>query len=400
VSASVYGFKEQSIKLQREETPLESHFHDFALKARADKLRLLYHQSYPAVFISMANALLLSMILSPYLDQLLVVGWVGAIFCVSIVRMSLFLGYRRVENETTSFLSWERPYFVVLVLSSLVWGLGCVWMMSTASFLHQAVIYCFLIGMAGGAISVYSAVQTLVLTIVAALVLPATTWLLFQGELTSVLLGIGGTIFFLSSIRATKILAEDLHRSFLLNHQLLVAKQRAELLARIDYLTGLHNRGYFNELAAAQAKFCQRHSYPVSLILLDVDEFKKINDSHGHYSGDLALQHLSVILKKSIRSSDICGRIGGEEFAILLPNADLGDAKITAERIRSTIENTLVETKDSEFKFTVSLGIATGNIGVEKLLRMADKAMYRAKEAGRNQICHYDSLVDGVLDSS
>ncbi len=392
--------KRASINLQREEMLLESRFHDFAIKARADKLRLLYHQSFPAVFISMANALLLSTILSPHFDQLLIVRWLGAILSLSLVRLSLFLGYRRVENESTSFLFWEKPYFGLLVLSSLVWGIGCVWMMSTASFLHQTVIYCFLIGMAGGAMSVYSAVQRLALTIVAALVLPAIIWLMLQGDLTSVLLGVGGTLFLLSAIRATKILAEALHRSFLLNHQLLEAKQRAEHLARTDFLTGLHNRGYFNELAAAQTAFCQRHSYPVSLIVLDVDNFKKINDSQGHYAGDLALQHLATILRRYIRSSDVCGRIGGEEFAILLPNADLADAKLTAERIRSSIENNLVETEDSEFNITVSLGIATGDIDVETLLRSADKAMYHAKEAGRNQICHYNPPADAVFASS
>lgn len=366
-------------------------------KARADKLRLLYHQSFPAVFISLTSALLLSTILWSHLGQALILGWLGAIFLVSALRLSLFLGYRRAENDSTSFLSWERPYFVLLLISALVWGLGCVWMMFQASLLHQAIIYCFLIGMAGGAISVYAAVQILVLTILAALLLPATIWLLLQGESTPGFLGIGGALFLLSAIRATKILADALHRSFLLNHQLLEAKDLAELSARTDFLTGLNNRRHFFELAAMQAEFCRRHRYPISLILLDVDDFKKTNDRKGHHAGDLALQQLSMILTRSIRNSDICGRIGGEEFAVLLPNTDLSDAKTMAERIRSTVANDSVETKDGGFKITVSLGIATGDIGIADLLKMADKALYRAKEAGRNQVCQYSSTVDGVL---
>lgn len=344
----------------------------------------------------MVNALLLSSILWPYLDHLIVLGWLGAILLVSFFRLILFLRYRRVETEELSVLSWERPYFLILFISSLIWGLGGVWMMSMASLLQQAIIYSFLIGMAGGAISVYSAVQALVLKIVGALLVPATAWLLLQGTMTPVFLGIGGTLFILSGIRATKILSEALHRSFYLNHQLTAAKERAEVLARTDFLTGLSSRGHFTEVAEMQARFCRRHQYPISVIVLDIDDFKAINDSKGHHFGDLALQHLSTILKQSIRKSDVCGRIGGEEFAILLPNADADDATTTAEKIRRTIEKKPVETQDGEFSFTVSLGIATGNIDAKQLLRMADKAMYRAKKTGRNMIRQYDPTDDSV----
>ena len=375
---------------------MESPSADYAVKARADILRLLYHQSFPAVFVSMANAALLSMILAEHLDSMLVMGWLGMVLAVSTLRLNLYLQYRRVENESMSFLVWERPYFLALVISSLAWGLGCLWMMSRADFLHQVIIYCFLIGMAGGAISVYSAERTLTLKIVSALVVPGTIWLLLQGNLVSVNMGIGGAIFFMSAIRATGILEEALHRSFSLNHQLLEAKQRAEMLAQTDSLTGLRNRGSFNTLAASQAKFCQRHGLPVALILLDVDHFKKLNDSLGHSSGDLALQQLANILTQATRSSDICARIGGEEFAIFLPNADLPDARITAERIRSTVECAPLRSGSGDFRITVSLGIATGNLAVDDLLGMADKAMYQAKERGRNQVCEYDTPVDKV----
>jgi len=376
---------------------MQSHLRQFEDSARADKLRLLYHQSLPAVLISLANALLLSIILWSQLDRGLILGWAAALSLPAAARLVLFLGYRRIENDKALFLSWEKPYFIVLVVSSLIWGLGCVWMMSKATLLHQAIIYCFLIGMAGGAISVYSAVETLVRVIVFALLLPATLWLALQGNTTSTCLGIGGILFLSSAIRATKILAGALHRSFLLNHQLSEAKEQAELSARTDSLTGLYNRAHFTELAAMQAEFCQRHDYPIALILLDVDDFKKINDSKGHSAGDLALQHLSAGLKHSIRSSDVCGRIGGEEFAILLPNANSAHARTTAERIRSTVASKPIAVNGDPFHITVSLGIATGAVAIGDLLKMADKAMYRAKKAGRNKVCQYSCSVDGAL---
>jgi diguanylate cyclase (GGDEF)-like protein len=393
----VRSIRQSPVAFKGEEATLQPNLQKFEDSARADKLRLLYHQSFPAVFISLANALLLSIILWSHLDLALILGWAGAICLIGAVRLMLFLGYRRIENDEGSFVSWEKPYFVILVVSSLVWGLGCAWMMSQACVLDQAIIYCFLIGMAGGAISVYSAVRSLVLTIVFAVLLPATIWLLLQGSTTFTCLGIGGVLFLSSAIRATTVLVNALHRSYLLNHELLDGKKQAELAARTDFLTGLYNRRYFNELAKIQIEFCRRHNHPVALIVLDVDNFKRINDKRGHYAGDLALQKLSAILMRCTRSSDVCGRMGGEEFAVLLPNATVEQAKTTAERIRITVANTPITIDDDKFNITVSLGIAAGGVGSEDLLKMADKAMYRAKETGRNQVCHYSSSVDGAL---
>lgn len=380
---------------RRAEAEPPPHLSDFSERVRAAKLRLLYNQSYPTVFFGLATALLLSIILWSHLDNDLILGWLGAIFLVSAYRLSLFVAYRRIENDLSSYISWEKPYFAIVVISSLVWGVGCAWMISTTTALYQTIIYVFLVGTAGGAISVYSAVLILVRAIVAAVLLPATTWLLVQEKFTLVLLGVGGLFFLLNAIRGTGVLANALHRNILLNYQLAEAKEQAVASARTDFLTGLNNRRYFNELATLQVEFCRRHGYPVSLILLDVDEFKKVNDTRGHNCGDLALQHLAKVLLQSIRSPDVCGRIGGEEFAILVPNADLNDTKATAERIRSRIEQRTIDASEGPLRITVSLGITTGGFGVEELLKRADKAMYRAKTTGRNKVCQYGELADG-----
>ncbi len=271
-------------------------------------------------------------------------------------------------------------------------------MMTTAPILYQSIIYCFLIGMAAGAMSVYTAIRKFALSTIIAILVPATVWLLLQDDITRVILGMAGAVFIASSIRAVNILAKALHQSFLLNHQLTKAKETAEFIASTDILTGLNNRGSFSELAEAQADFCQRYKYPVAVIVLDVDHFKAVNDRLGHHSGDLALQQLAQILQQSVRSSDVCGRMGGEEFAILLPNTDSNGAEIIAEKIRSTVEAKAVETTDGPFNITASLGIATGDRDVGQLIRMADMAMYSAKESGRNRICHYTPQDRGVIE--
>ena len=364
--------------------------HEFVLKAQADKLQLLYRQSFPAVLVSVITAVILSTILWTHVEQTLLFTWLGCVLLSSAFRLALFISYYRTSPDSVSVLAWEKPYVITLMISSIVWGIGCTWIIATVPASFQPIIYFFLIGMAGGAISVYSASRFMVLSTVIIVLLPSTIWLLLQNEMLPVLMGLGGTLFLVSSIRATKVLSSALHQSFLLTHQLTEAKEAAEALAKIDILTGLNNRGSFTDLSEAQNRYCQRYKLPVSVILLDLDKFKNINDTRGHFAGDLALQHLAKLLLLSTRDSDICGRVGGEEFAILLPNTEAADAKKTAEKIRSSVANQPIKSPDGDFNITASFGIATGNQGIEQLIKNADAAMYQAKEAGRNQVHHYD----------
>lgn len=359
------------------------------IRAQADKLELLFYQSTPAVLINIAIASGLTAILWAHVDHVLLSGWLGILILSTTLRAILFLIYLHVSPQGESILSWERSYYYSLLISSLIWGFGCVLFMTSVNLLHQSIIYCFLVGMAAGAMSVYSAIRNFALSTILSILLPSTIWLLLQDDMTRMILGISGSVFLASSVRAINILSKALHKSFFLNHQLTIAKEQAEYIANTDILTGLNNRGAFSKLAEVQAEYCHRYNHPISVIVLDVDHFKKVNDSRGHHSGDLALQHLAQIIRDSIRHSDICGRIGGEEFAILLPNTDHDGAENIAKKIKTTVEIKHVKTPDGSFNITASFGIATGNTDIGQLMRMADIAMYRAKETGRNKICHY-----------
>ncbi len=172
-------------------------------------------------------------------------------------------------------------------------------------------------------------------------------------------------------------LVEQMKKVNELNHQL-------ELLSTTDPLTGVKNRRAFEISLAQELALVKRRSTPLSLIVVDVDHFKKINDTHGHAAGDVALQNLASLLSKSARDVDIVARIGGEEFAIILPDTESSCALNVAERMRSTIQN-------GAWPFmplTVSLGTATllHQEGADNLLKRADKAMYLAKTNGRNRV--------------
>lgn len=166
---------------------------------------------------------------------------------------------------------------------------------------------------------------------------------------------------------------------------------KLEEKAHQDYLTGLCNRRYFMEQGQAELARAQRYGSALSMLMLDIDFFKAVNDSHGHKAGDIVLQKLSGIMRETLRTMDVIGRIGGEEFAILLPETDLGKASEVAERLRENVERTEVVLEAGlPLHFTVSIGVATlkgKDVNIDILFNQSDKALYQAKESGRNRVC-------------
>jgi diguanylate cyclase (GGDEF)-like protein len=168
------------------------------------------------------------------------------------------------------------------------------------------------------------------------------------------------------------------------------ALEQARLLARTDALTGLYNRRHFSELTAREFQRAQRYGRPLCAVMLDVDHFKRVNDTHGHAAGDGVLKDLAARCRQVLRKTDLLGRYGGEEYAIVLPEADLAAACQTAERLRRECSQRAFEVGDSRIAVTVSLGVAALDeecASQDTLLDRADHALYAAKHAGRNQVC-------------
>ncbi len=157
-----------------------------------------------------------------------------------------------------------------------------------------------------------------------------------------------------------------------------------------DGLTNIYNRKYFETKLEEEIERCNRYKKRFSLIILDIDFFKKVNDKYGHLAGDYILKAFTKIIAKIIRTSDIFARYGGEEFCCILPETVGETALIISERIRGGIEETVFEyKKDIKIKITVSQGVAVfdnNNITKTELINLADKALYKAKKQGRNQV--------------
>ncbi len=161
-------------------------------------------------------------------------------------------------------------------------------------------------------------------------------------------------------------------------------------LANTDMLTGIANRRSFMESLRREIMRARRYGRPLSLLMLDVDHFKRINDTHGHPCGDEVLKKLAVTVRETLRDSDLFGRIGGEEFAVALPETPLAGALQNAERVRAEVGRAVVSFGGREIRFAVSIGaaaLADGGEDMEGLFSRVDAALYRAKEGGRNRVC-------------
>lgn len=174
--------------------------------------------------------------------------------------------------------------------------------------------------------------------------------------------------------------------------EIIEIKDKLKEQANRDYLTDLYNRRYFSEIAENFIKTVKRERKELSVIMLDIDNFKNINDIYGHAVGDMVIKSLASLLHEHTRDSDVVSRFGGEEFAILLPFTNREGAFKIAEELRGVIENQNIQiSNDKDIKFTVSIGVDCLNRKVDssisESLGRADKALYRAKNEGRNQVC-------------
>jgi len=193
-------------------------------------------------------------------------------------------------------------------------------------------------------------------------------------------------LFYRSVERISTALSEieDAHR------QARAAQAELRRLASIDELTGVANRRWFTAMASRELERCRRFNHQLALLMIDVDHFKRVNDTRGHAVGDDVLKAFTRVLEGNLRSVDLLGRLGGEEFAVVLPESDQKAAGHTAERLRAAVEALAFPFEDgTTLKITTSVGIAIlASVGetLDSLLARADTALYTAKREGRNRV--------------
>lgn len=166
-------------------------------------------------------------------------------------------------------------------------------------------------------------------------------------------------------------------------------QQEYRTKAERDALTGLYNRTWMNEVFPRQMDLSERIGQKITLVIVDVDHFKKVNDEYGHLIGDMALRHLAFVIQKNLRESDLLVRYGGEELIVLMPGTILSSAHVVAERVRALVmDSPLILENGQKLEMTVSMGMTEWRVGekLDSMIERSDQALYEAKKNGRNQI--------------
>tara|TARA_R110002167_G_scaffold13915_2_gene57101 strand:- start:7695 stop:9086 length:1392 start_codon:yes stop_codon:yes gene_type:complete len=271
--------------------------------------------------------------------------------CISVI-CALTIAARRTRSPLMTILALSLLYFAQ---SSLAFLLGSTW--NHMWWLAHVVFATGFMALSYGVIQAF----------------------LTSGSFTAVF----SLAELMEQIRMEKVRAEDA----LLKLQR--AHQELETLAATDLLTGAASRREFEARAVAEVARVKRSGAPLSFVVIDLDHFKEINDRHGHRGGDEVLKAFVALVQKLMRPSDLIGRLGGEEFAIMLPDITHAGAAAEAERLRQRVEVETVLIAGTHIRFTVSLGVAQYGLdgdGYESVIEFADRRMYRAKQQGRNQV--------------
>jgi len=213
-------------------------------------------------------------------------------------------------------------------------------------------------------------------------------------QLTRVIKYVCGRLYYIYENKKYETSLEELVKER--TKELEDTKRKLTLMANRDPLTNLYNRRYFNDISKTLLSLARREKEGLSLLMIDIDKFKIVNDTYGHLVGDVVLKELAFVLLKITRTSDVVIRFGGEEFLLLLPHTHLKGAQKIAEKIRDNVRNLEIPLKDSVdkiVKFTVSIGVTECYCGDDKnidtIVRRADEAMYEAKHYGRDRIVIY-----------
>jgi diguanylate cyclase (GGDEF)-like protein len=293
--------------------------------------------------------------------------------------------------DTRRHDTWHKAVFVVsILLTALAWGVGsAVFLLySDERTIHLLMIICTVGFCAGGVISfmplLYLAVSYNFLMLV-----PAIAAVFIGGDAPSL-----GIAMILYSIYLVLISLRGNHEYWnaLENEYLLEEKTRElEITSRTDVLTGLYNRRYFDELFELEWALSSRRKTPLTLLICDIDHFKKVNDTYGHQAGDEYLKLISRYIQEVFqRETDVVARYGGEEFVVLLPDRDAEHTRELAQRLGKKIETAVLEYNKEKIQTTISQGVTScipaPDMDRDVLLTRADNAMYEAKNAGRNKI--------------
>lgn len=284
----------------------------------------------------------------------------------------------------------RNVFFVSVVLTSLIWGVGFARiMLLEGEYISQTLMTACICGLCAGGVVSFIPNRWLSVAFNIAMLIPAVVALLLDRSNTAlVILIILYSIYMsLMAIKGSREYWNALENEHLLE----IKSLELERLSNTDVLTGLYNRRYFDESFGKEWKRSGRNQNMISIILFDIDHFKDVNDTFGHQAGDEYLQQTAAVLNSVFkRDYDVVARYGGEEFIVLLPGINAEQARLLAEKVKQKIASLILDYQGKKVGTTISAGIMSlvpdFNSNSDSMISCADKALYAAKEAGRNSV--------------
>jgi len=297
---------------------------------------------------------------------------------------------KHLQTKSQDKIVKNENYFILSnIFQAFMWTISSILCLIYAPQPYELLVIVMIVGVITAAALSMSALYKAYLIFFFSLIIPQIIILIYYGEHHH----LGLIVLTLIFIPATILLSKALYSSRLSNikahDNLEESVNKLHRLSMIDALTNIYNRRYFFEISKELIAIAAREQQTVSLLMLDIDYFKKINDNYGHQTGDFILRDLVIEIEKVMRESDVFARVGGEEFAILLNDTPLSGAKIIAEKVRKIIEDTTFTYNSASVDLTISIGISElnkENTSIEDLYKKADKQLYIAKKNGRNRV--------------
>jgi diguanylate cyclase (GGDEF)-like protein len=328
-------------------------------------------------------------------------GYITQHLTVSLVFLGVFtgiclfrLGHVHVSRKTLESGSHEKRdkivFVVSILLTALAWGMGAAFFLLYSDYrtIQQLMLICT-VGFSAGGVMSFMPVLYLAVAYNLFMLVPAIAAVFISGEVPS--LGVAMILYSIYLVLIS-LRGNQEYWTALENESLLEEKTRElEIASRTDVLTGLYNRRYFVELFELEWGLSSRRKTPLTLLICDIDHFKKINDTYGHPAGDEYLKLISRFIQEVFqRETDVVARYGGEEFVVLLPDRDAEHTRELAQRLGEKIQSAELDFNGRKIQTTISQGVTScipaPGMDRDMLLTRADNAMYAAKNAGRNKI--------------
>ncbi len=354
------------------------------------QLRLAFENSIMSLTANIFCSFVVVILLWQVVDNQGLIAWLGSICVLTLFRLTLQQKYEKSNVGPAKYNFWRLAFIASAFLAGCLWGALSIFLFPDKSILHQAYLTFVLGGVCAGAVSAYApqrgAFPAFVVPVLAPYAYAMSMTDPAEGKVMAALVG----AFLLILLRTARLARKNVEDVLALQVRNADLTRALHHRATHDSLVNLVNHGEFNRRLERIASTDRREGGEYSLIFIDLDLFKEVNDSGGHAAGDQILKGVAAILKRLTRAGDTVARVGGDEFALLLEGCPHKRAMDIAERIRQDISDLQVDFDGLMYSVKASLGIAYGQTGIHNassMLKAADAACYSAKQDGRNQVC-------------